>query len=84
MYEALADRDEVDLDDEERVHLAELHERFDYAKAKKAKPVVGKSGGGPSSPVNRFKPALPAAEEHEHEHEHAEGAVPDLGLGKPI
>ncbi len=34
MYEALADRDEVDLRDDERVRLAELHEKFNYAKAK--------------------------------------------------
>ena len=33
-YEALADRDEVDLRDDERVRLDELHKRFDYAKAK--------------------------------------------------
>ncbi|WVF70989.1 hypothetical protein IAT40_005785 [Kwoniella sp. CBS 6097] len=33
-YEVLADRDEVDLEDDERIRLAELHEKFDYAKAK--------------------------------------------------
>ena len=32
MYEALAERDEVDLDDDERLRLGELHEKFDYAK----------------------------------------------------
>ncbi|WVR05572.1 hypothetical protein IAU60_002591 [Kwoniella sp. DSM 27419] len=35
MYEALADRDEVDLSDDERINLARLHEQFDYAKAKR-------------------------------------------------
>lgn len=34
MYEALADRDEVDLSDDERMRLAGLHEKFNYSKAK--------------------------------------------------
>lgn len=87
MYEALADRDEVSLDDEERMRLQELHERFDYAKQKK-KAGTGVGIGGPGgSPVSRFKPNLPAAEEaheHEHEHEHEHGAGRDFGLAKPI
>jgi hypothetical protein len=36
IYEELADRDEVDLSDDERLRLQSLHETFDYAKAKKA------------------------------------------------
>lgn len=32
MYTVLADRDEVDLSDEERIRLQGLHEKFDYAK----------------------------------------------------
>ena len=32
MYTVLADRDEVDLSDEERMRLQGLHERFDYAR----------------------------------------------------
>lgn len=35
LYEALADRDEVDLSDDERVRLAGLHEQFNYSKARK-------------------------------------------------
>jgi len=34
MYEMLADRDEVDLSDDERVRLQGMHERFDYARAR--------------------------------------------------
>lgn len=34
MYEMLADRDEVDLSDDERVRLQGMHEKFDYARAK--------------------------------------------------
>jgi hypothetical protein len=34
MYEALADRDEVDLSDDERLRLESLHQKFNYAKAK--------------------------------------------------
>lgn len=86
MYEALADRDEVNLDDDERMRLEELHERFDYAKAKPGAKKGGAAGGNavigkPSSPIAKFKPGLPLAEEHEHEQEHGEV---DLGLGKPI
>ncbi|WRT65985.1 uncharacterized protein IL334_002936 [Kwoniella shivajii] len=35
IYEVLADRDEVDLEDDERIRLNELHEKFDYQKANK-------------------------------------------------
>lgn len=34
LYEALADRDEVDLSDDERLRLAGLHEQFNYSKAR--------------------------------------------------
>lgn len=34
MYEALADRDEVDLADDEKLQLEELHKKFDHAKRK--------------------------------------------------
>lgn len=36
IYTILADRDEVDLTDDERIRLQSLHEKFDYAKANKA------------------------------------------------
>ena len=36
MYTVLADRDEVDLSDEERMRLQVLHEKFEYAKHKDA------------------------------------------------
>lgn len=36
IYTILADRDEVDLSDDERIRLQSLHEKFDYAKANKA------------------------------------------------
>ncbi|WVQ85714.1 hypothetical protein IAT38_007880 [Cryptococcus sp. DSM 104549] len=35
VYEALADRDENDLEDDERVKLADLHKKFDNRRAKK-------------------------------------------------
>ena len=34
LYEALADRDEVDLSDDERIRLEDLHKHFNYARAK--------------------------------------------------
>ena len=34
LYEALADRDEVDLSDDERLRLEDLHRQFNYSKAK--------------------------------------------------
>lgn len=77
MYEALADRDEVDLDDDERVRLQELHEQFDYAKhpdkirAKQQKSAASiTSTTSPTDPAqaSRFKPVLPvSAETHEHD-----------------
>lgn len=35
LYEALADRDEVDLSDDERIKLEDLHKHFNYARAKR-------------------------------------------------
>ncbi|WWC88201.1 uncharacterized protein L201_003106 [Kwoniella dendrophila CBS 6074] len=37
-YEILADRDEVDLRDDERIRLNELHEKFNYVKARPTPP----------------------------------------------
>ncbi|WWD18216.1 hypothetical protein CI109_102666 [Kwoniella shandongensis] len=36
IYDALADRDENDLEDDERIRLVDLHKKFDHARAKKA------------------------------------------------
>jgi MFS family permease len=54
MYEVLADRDEVDLNDDERERLAELHEKFDYAKAKKT------GAGGDQTGATSTAAATPA------------------------
>ncbi|WVQ65222.1 uncharacterized protein L199_003395 [Kwoniella botswanensis] len=43
-YEALADRDEVDLEDDERIKLEELHKKFHYVKA--TKPSEGENQTG--------------------------------------
>lgn len=91
-YEALADRDDVDLTDDERVQLSDLHENFYYAKAKAVRawtrsPETTRETGVGQEHEAPFKSnaTLVAREEGGGMPRVGSPPVPrDLGLGKPV
>jgi len=72
-YEALADRDEVDLSDDERLRLEDLHKKFDYARAtQRGVPPVEEAVGEEQSAGEETAPAG------------TQGTLADFSLEKPI